>query len=73
DAYLRYLYSDEGQEIVARHYYRPRSKKVMARHADKFAKVKLFTIDEAFGGWEQAQRKHFDSGGVFDQIVESQR
>ena len=73
EAYLRYLYSDEGQEIVARHYYRPRSKSVMARHAEQFAKVKLFTIDQAFGGWEQAQRKHFDTGGVFDQLYESKR
>jgi sulfate transport system substrate-binding protein len=73
EEYLRYLYSDEGQEIVARHYYRPRSQKVMAKHRDQFAKVKLFTIDEAFGGWEKAQKEHFDTGGTFDQIYQPKR
>jgi sulfate transport system substrate-binding protein len=69
-AYLEYLYSPEAQEIAARHHYRPRDRTVAARHAGTFAAVKLFTIDEAFGGWEAAQRTHFSDGGVFDQIYQ---
>jgi sulfate/thiosulfate-binding protein len=68
-AYLEYLYSPEGQEIAARHYYRPRDAKVAARHAGTFnLKVNLFTIDEMFGGWTKAQAAHFNDGGVFDRI-----
>jgi sulfate/thiosulfate-binding protein len=67
-AYLEYLYSEEGQEIVARNFYRPRNPAVAARHAAQFKDVKLFTIDEVFGGWTQAQPKHFDDGAIFDQI-----
>jgi sulfate/thiosulfate-binding protein len=67
-AYLDYLYSPEGQEIAAKNYYRPRDAKVAANYAKTFAPVKLFTIDELFGGWRQAQKTHFDDGGVFDQI-----
>ena len=67
-AYLEYLYSAEGQEIAAKHHYRPRSKQVAANYAHAFAEVKLFTIDEAFGGWEHAQKTHFADGGTFDQI-----
>jgi sulfate/thiosulfate-binding protein len=68
-AYLEYLYSPEGQEIAARHYYRPRDVKVAARHAGTFnLKVNLFTIDEMFGGWTKAQAAHFNDGGVFDRI-----
>ncbi|MEO3714954.1 sulfate ABC transporter substrate-binding protein [Roseateles flavus] len=67
-AYLDYLYSPEGQEIAARHYYRPRDIKVAARYARQFAPVQLFTVDELFGGWRLAQKTHFDDGGVFDQI-----
>ena len=67
-AYLEYLYSPEGQEIAARHYYRPRDAKVAAKYAKQFAPVQLVTIDELFGGWRQAQKTHFDDGGVFDQI-----
>jgi sulfate transport system substrate-binding protein len=67
-AYLDFLYTDEGQEIGARHYYRPRSPEVAARYAGRFSKVQLFTIDEVFGGWQKAQKRHFDDGGVFDQI-----
>jgi sulfate/thiosulfate-binding protein len=73
DAYLRFLYSPEGQEIVARHHYRPRDPAVAARHAGRFAAVELFTIDEAFGGWQQAQRTHFADGGTFDQIYQPAR
>lgn len=68
EEYLKYLYSDEGQEIAAKHYYRPRNERVAAKYADKFAKVKLFTIDEVFGGWQKAQTKHFADKGTFDQI-----
>ncbi|QPF76295.1 sulfate ABC transporter substrate-binding protein [Roseateles sp. DAIF2] len=67
-AYLDYLYSPEGQEIAARHYYRPRDAKVAAKYAKQFAPVTLFTIDDLFGGWRTAQKTHFDDGGVFDQI-----
>jgi sulfate/thiosulfate-binding protein len=67
-AYLEYLYSAEGQEIAAKHYYRPRLPAVAARYARQFPAVKLFTIDEAFGGWQNAQRAHFADGGTFDQI-----
>jgi sulfate/thiosulfate transport system substrate-binding protein len=68
DAYLQFLYSAEGQEIAAKHYYRPRDQKVAAKYASRFAKVQLFTIDQAFGGWQAAQKAHFADGGTFDQI-----
>lgn len=70
-AYLEYLYTPIGQEIAARNYYRPRNKEVAARYAGQFAKVKLFTIDQVFGGWEKAQKVFFADGGVFDQVVTS--
>ncbi len=66
-AYLEYLYSKEAQEMVARHYYRPRDPEVAARYANFFTKVDLVTIDD-FGGWAAAQKKHFADGGVFDKI-----
>jgi sulfate transport system substrate-binding protein len=67
-AYLQYLYAPEGQEIVAKHYYRPRDAKVAAAHASQFPKIETFTIDKVFGGWDKAQRVHFADDGVFDQI-----
>ncbi|MGY0196748.1 sulfate ABC transporter substrate-binding protein [Leptothrix sp. BB-4] len=67
-AYLEYLYSTEGQTIAAENHYRPIDPKVAAKFAKAFAPVKLFTIDEVFGGWSKAQQKHFADGGVFDQI-----
>ncbi len=67
-AYLEYLYSDEGQDIAGRNFYRPRSEKAAAKYTNQFPKVTLFTIDEVFGGWRKAQKAHFDDGGVFDQI-----
>jgi sulfate/thiosulfate transport system substrate-binding protein len=67
-AYLEFLYSDEGQEIAARDFYRPRSVAVAAKYADRFPKITLFTIDDLFGGWQKTQKKHFDDGGVFDKI-----
>lgn len=69
-AYLQYLYSPEGQEIAARNYYRPRLKEVASKYENRFARLSLFTIDEEFGGWQKAQKKHFDDGGVFDQIYQ---
>ncbi|MEC5206771.1 sulfate/thiosulfate-binding protein [Vogesella perlucida] len=69
EAYLQYLYSPEGQELAAANYYRPRDPKVAAKYAGKFAKVKLFTIDQVFGGWAKAQKVHFDDGAIFDQII----
>ena len=70
-AYLEYLYSPEGQEIAAKHYYRPRDTKVATKYAKQFAKVKLITIDDVFGGWDKAQKTHFADGGVFDQLYEA--
>lgn len=67
-AYLQYLYSDEGQELAAKHFYRPRAQTVAAKYAGQFAKLNLFTIDEVFGGWQKAQQTHFADGGVFDEI-----
>ena len=68
-AYLEYLYTPIGQEIAARHYYRPRNKEIAAKYSGNFAKVKLFTIDQVFGGWDKAQKTYFGDGGVFDQII----
>jgi sulfate transport system substrate-binding protein len=68
NAYLEYLYSNEGQEIAAKNFYRPIDEKVAAKYAKNFPKVNLFTIDEVFGGWTKAQKTHFADGGVFDQI-----
>ncbi len=67
-AYLEYLYSEEGQDIIGRHFYRPVSAKAQAKYAKQFPKLNLFTIDQAFGGWAQASKEHFADGGVFDQI-----
>jgi sulfate/thiosulfate transport system substrate-binding protein len=72
-AYLEFLYSPEGQEIAAKHYYRPRLESVRAKYADTFPKVEMFTIDEVFGGWQKAQKAHFAEGGVFDQIQRANR
>ena len=68
EASLRYLYTEEGQEVAAKHFYRPRLEAVAARHP--FAQVKLFTIDEVFGGWQKAQPAHFGDGGIFDQLYQ---
>ena len=72
-AYLEFLYTPEGQEIAAKHYYRPRLESVTAKFADQFPKLSLFTIDEVFGGWTKAQKTHFADGGTFDQIQQSKR
>lgn len=68
EAYLKFLYTPEGQELAAKHYYRPRNEAVASKFKDKFAPVELFTIDQVFGGWTKAQKTHFGDGGVFDQI-----
>lgn len=68
EAYLGYLYSRKGQEIAAKHFYRPGDPEVAARYASRFPAVTLFTIEEVFGGWDLAQKAHFDDGGVFDGI-----
>jgi sulfate/thiosulfate-binding protein len=67
-AYLQFLYTDEGQELAAKHHFRPRSPAVMAAHAQEFPSLTLFTIDSLFGGWTRAQKTHFDDGGTFDRI-----
>ncbi|HEX7374316.1 MAG TPA: sulfate ABC transporter substrate-binding protein, partial [Steroidobacteraceae bacterium] len=71
-AYLEYLYSTEGQQIAAHHYFRPRDPDVAAKYADLFPQLHLVTIAD-FGGWGQAQARHFDDGGVFDRITTQQR
>ncbi|HEU4616921.1 MAG TPA: sulfate ABC transporter substrate-binding protein [Gammaproteobacteria bacterium] len=68
EAYLKYLYTPAGQDVIARHYYRPRDPSVLQRYASQYPEVKLFTIDDAFKGWSKAQAQFFDDGGVFDQI-----
>jgi sulfate transport system substrate-binding protein len=72
EAYLNFLYSEEGQEIAARNFYRPRSNKVPADLTAKFPKLKLYTVDDSFGGWANAQKTHFADGGVFDSIYQPQ-
>ncbi len=68
-AYLNYLYSPAGQTIAAQNYYRPRNAAVLAKYKNVFKPLKLVTIDKEFGGWGKVQKKHFENGGVFDQIV----
>jgi sulfate/thiosulfate transport system substrate-binding protein len=72
-AYLSYLYSNEGQAIAAKHYYRPRNPAAAGAAAKVFPKLPLFTVDKTFGGWQNAQKKHFADGGVFDQIFRGRR
>lgn len=69
-AYLEFLYTPEGQDIAARHFYRPRDAQVAVKHGARFPRVNLITIDTVFGGWAKAQKKHFDDGGVFDRIYQ---
>jgi sulfate/thiosulfate-binding protein len=68
EAYLNYLYTPEGQDIAGKNFYRPRDAKAAEKYKAQFSPVKLFTIDEVFGGWGKAQKTHFDDGGIFDQI-----
>lgn len=73
EAYLRHLWSEEGQELAAKHSLRPRSAKVLAQYAKQFPKINLFTVDELFGGWKKAQKDHFDDGAIYDQIILAKR
>jgi sulfate/thiosulfate-binding protein len=66
EAYLQFLYSEEGQLIIAKNFYRPRSEAALARYGAQFPKLELVTIDSAFGGWAKAQKTHFEDGGIFD-------
>ncbi len=68
EAYLEYLYTEEAQDLIGKHFYRPTSAKAQAKYAKQLPKLNLFTIGEAFGGWEQATKLHFADGGTFDQI-----
>jgi len=69
-AYLEFLYSDQGQEIAAQHYFRPKSQAILDKYADRFKPLELFTVDDVAGGWKQAQQVHFADGGIFDQIYQ---
>jgi sulfate transport system substrate-binding protein len=69
EAYLKFLWSDEAQEIAAKHQLRPRSTALLAKYAKDFPKVQTFTIDEFFGGWTKAQKEHFDDGAIYDQVL----
>ena len=71
EAYLKFLYTPEAQQIIARHHFRPRNAQVAARSKAKFRSVPLFTIDRNFGGWQRAQSLHFNDGGMFDQVFEA--
>ena len=72
EAYLNYLYSDEGQRLAAKHFYRPRKQAIAKDFSEQFSDLKLVTIDADFGGWKTAQPKFFDDGGIFDQIYQVQ-
>ena len=67
---MKYLYSDEGQEIAAKNFYRPRNETIAAKYAANFNQLKLVTLDAEFGSWANAQKTHFADGGVFDQIYQ---
>ena len=69
-AYLEFLYTEQGQEIGAKRFYRPRLKSIADKYAAQFPQIKLFTVNEVFGGWQNAQKKHFSDGGMFDQIYQ---
>ena len=71
EAYLRYWYSKEGQEIAARNSYRPRDPEIAKEYENSFARVELFTVGDVFGGWSKAQKEHFGEGGIFDQIYKN--
>lgn len=70
EAYLKFLYSDEGQELAGKHYYRPINEKIAAKYSSQFPKLKLLTVDEVAGGWTKAQKTHFADGGTFDRIYQ---
>ncbi|HEY9181905.1 MAG TPA: sulfate ABC transporter substrate-binding protein, partial [Gammaproteobacteria bacterium] len=68
EAYLEFLYSPEGQDIAARNFFRPTDPEVLARYANEFPPLRLFTVDDVFGGWPKAQQEHFSDGGVYDRL-----
>jgi sulfate transport system substrate-binding protein len=70
EAYLQYLYTDTGQDLAAKHYYRPRQAAIAAKYQSTFPKLDLFSIDDTFGGWSKVQTAHFGDGGIFDQIYQ---
>jgi sulfate transport system substrate-binding protein len=70
EAYLSYLYSDIGQDLAAKHFYRPRNAAILAKYKSQFPALPMFTVDAVFGGWQKAQQTHFADGGVFDQIYQ---
>jgi sulfate/thiosulfate-binding protein len=70
EAYLNYLYSDEGQDLAGKHFYRPRNKTFADKYKDQLLPIELFTIDDVFGGWDKATEVHFSDGGIFDQIYD---
>jgi sulfate transport system substrate-binding protein len=72
-AYLDFLYSPAGQEIIAQHHLRPRNAQVLAKHASEFKPLKTFTVEQVFGSWQKAQQAHFSDGGTFDQVVADKR
>jgi sulfate transport system substrate-binding protein len=72
-AYLQFLYSDAAQEIIARNFFRPRSETIAKKYTREFKAIRLFTVDEVFGGWKSAQKKHFDDGGEYDQIFQNRQ
>ena len=72
EAYLKYLWSEEGQRIAANNYLRPRNEKILAEFADRFPKVTFFNVNQTFGDWPSIQKTHFNDGGVFDQIYTAQ-
>lgn len=70
-AYLEFLYSEPGQDIIARNFYRPTSRTIAEKYAAQFVQIKLLAVDDIFGGWSNAQRFHFADGGIYDQISSS--
>ena len=72
-AYLEFLYSEAGQELAAKYYFRPKNQAILAQHADRFKPLDLFTVNEIAGGWQQAEQVHFADGGIFDQIYQNKQ
>ncbi|HVR60262.1 MAG TPA: sulfate ABC transporter substrate-binding protein [Polyangia bacterium] len=70
EAYLKFLFEDAAQEIGARHHYRPTSEAILRKHAGEFAKIKMFSVEQVFGGWQAAHKAHFADGAIFDQIYQ---
>ncbi|USX29223.1 sulfate ABC transporter substrate-binding protein [Oxalobacteraceae bacterium OTU3CINTB1] len=69
--YLNFLYTEAAQDIIAKHYFRPRSEKAFKKYSANFRQITMFTVDDVFGGWKAAQKKHFDDGGEFDKIYQN--